>query len=827
MLLSDPFPRETNLTVRATLIFQNALTGRRPLAASREVVILGFRILAIALLIGISPPIGWAQTTYEHDWSQSFGVLSGEKYGESVAVTESHEIWMTGTFTGAIDFGGGTLMDAGSGDVFLAKFDAAGNHIWSQRYGDSDFQYSWGVATDEIGCVVAVGQYSGTIDFGGGPLPSAGNTDIFIAKFDSNGNHLWSHNFGDISEQRAWAVAIDQNRNIITTGWIQGTVDFGGGPLAVSAVSSAFLAKFGPDGNHLWSDHYGISDQNEGRRVAVDQAGNVIVTGRTQGQIDFGGGVMTTAGGYDAFLTKFNPDGAYLWSRQFGDPGGQNGMDVATDLLGNVIATGEFQGTVDFGGGPLSAGAASDMYVAKFNPTGGHIWSKNFADFIIPLALTVDELGSVVLTGQQFGDADFGGGPLPGLDGSDSFLVELDSSGNHVWSTLLGTGSAEYGTDVAFQGDANIVLLGQFTGSTNLGGEDMTGTGNPDIFLAKFGPPAAPSFSAIRDVPDDQGGFVRIEFACSGRDSEGSSTPIVQYEVFRRIDSLNRQTTARLHDHRAGRPQMTVDLPRLSSSAASLTGWDYVGAVPAHGESHYNVVVPTLVDSTLNEGTQWSVFFVRAATNDPFVYFDSPPDSGYSQDNLAPKEPALFTGVYVGGTATLDWLPNTELDFAEYRLYRGTVPDFVPGAGNLLSVQSYTGYIDVAEQLYYYKLSAVDVHGNESSFAFVQPSVTVGVEPDPHLPARLALHASVPNPLRDHAVIRFDLPIATAMGLTIYDTQGRIRRLAIGQRESPAGRHEWTWDGCDDRGVRLPAGVYFISLETPVESMTRKAVLIE
>jgi hypothetical protein len=152
----------------------------------------------------------------------------------------------TGWYYGSVDFGGGSLKTAGDSEIFLAKFDTNGNHLWSKgfggMYGDEDKK---SVACDGSGNVIVTGYYFGTVDFGGGPLTSAGVSDIYLAKFDADGNHLWSKRFGDATCQGGHSVACDGSGNIVATGLLGGTVDFGGGPLT-SSGSDVFLVKFGP-----------------------------------------------------------------------------------------------------------------------------------------------------------------------------------------------------------------------------------------------------------------------------------------------------------------------------------------------------------------------------------------------------------------------------------------------------------------------------------------------------------------------------------------------------------------------------------------------------
>jgi hypothetical protein len=161
------------------------------------------------------------------------------------------------------------------------------------------------------------------------------------------------------------AIAVDENGDIVVVGFFEGTVDFGGGSLVgASGLNNIFLAKFsGADGSHLWSSAFGIG---AGKAVAVDSRGNVVVSGFFQGTVDFGDGELTSAGDTDIFVAKYyGSDGSHLWSNRYGSTGADQGVAIAADRNGNVVVTGIFAGTVDFGGGELTSVGNQDIFVLK------------------------------------------------------------------------------------------------------------------------------------------------------------------------------------------------------------------------------------------------------------------------------------------------------------------------------------------------------------------------------------------------------------------------------------------------------------------------------
>lgn len=230
---------------------------------------------------------------------------------------------------------------------------------------------------------------------------------------------------------------------------------------------------------------------------------------------------------------------------------------------------------------------------------------------------------------------------------------------------------------------------------------------------------ARPMITSIADVKGDQGLQVRLRFRASPYDYPGSGTPITKYDVFRRVHPSFAAVRA---------PSGTGPASSAGTrpTRVMVDGWDFVGSLSARADSAYILVVPTLADSNAS-GINRATLFVSAVTATPSVYFDSAPDSGYSVDNLPPVPPSPFTGAYASGATHLHWGANTELDLWHYKVYRGSSAGFVPGPGNTIASPSDTGYADVGQAGSYYKLSAVDVNGNESGYALLTPAGTTSV----------------------------------------------------------------------------------------------------
>jgi hypothetical protein len=184
-----------------------------------------------------------------------------------------------------------------------------GAHVWSKRFGNTANDHGFSVAVDSSGNVLVTGSFLRTVDFGGGNL-TAGYASIFVAKYSAAGTHIWSKGFMDYGEDAGYAITADTSGNVIVTGVFAGTVDFGGGSLTNAGVSSIFVAKYSAAGTHIWSEQFGNpGGQDVGTGIAVDRSGNTILTGYYSSSLDFGFGSMTStsASSWDIFLVKFAP----------------------------------------------------------------------------------------------------------------------------------------------------------------------------------------------------------------------------------------------------------------------------------------------------------------------------------------------------------------------------------------------------------------------------------------------------------------------------------------------------------------------------------------
>ena len=151
----------------------------------------------------------------DHAWSKQFAG-TGDASIEGIA-SGFGGIAFAGFFSGSVDFGAGTVSSAGSSDIFVGRYYFGGNHAWSKRIGSSGFDDGRSVAIDASGAVIVTGSFRDTVDFDGDSLASAGNSDIFLVKYDAFGTLIWAKRFGDAESDSGVDVAVDANGNIVLT----------------------------------------------------------------------------------------------------------------------------------------------------------------------------------------------------------------------------------------------------------------------------------------------------------------------------------------------------------------------------------------------------------------------------------------------------------------------------------------------------------------------------------------------------------------------------------------------------------------------------------
>ena len=408
-------------------------------------------ILTASLILagGTLAPTCSGEAPYLDAWARQLGTI-GHDVSEFVTLDPTGLPLIGGWTTG--DLGG---VNADGQDAFLAKYSASGTLAWTTQFDTTGFDFATAGAIDHVGQIYVAG-YT-TDDFF---VPSNDDRDAFLAKFDPLGQLLWTRKFGTANViDQGWAVAVDGVGNVLVAGVTQGSL---GGPN--QGGNDVFLLKLNASGDVLWSLQVGTPASDRSRSIAVDAVGNVYLGGLTEGSL---GG--PSLGRTDAFLLKFDPAGNQQWARQFGTSAYDAVLAAAVDDDGNVFLSGETQGSL---GGP-NAGD-TDPFLLKFDAMGNELWSRQTgtAAHEASYGLAVDHLGSAYMQ----------------CSGPFDHLAKYDSVGNDLWSREIPNSDINEKGHVAVDSGANVY----YSATTYSGVTGPTG-GTYDAFLVKYSPVPEPN----------------------------------------------------------------------------------------------------------------------------------------------------------------------------------------------------------------------------------------------------------------------------------------------------------------------------------------------
>lgn len=361
-------------------------------------------------------------------WVRHFGG-AGIDLVSGVVVDTSGSVWFSGTSSAEIDLGGGVLGATGGAGIFVAKLDAFGNYLGARAFGGSAVGTSTVVALDAAGDLVLAGTYQTPIDFGAGPLPAAvGTYDAYLAKIDPTGKVIFGERLGGDGVDAMQSVAVAPDGDIVIAGAFTGTADFGSGPMPSAGDLDMFVARYDAAGKARWAKRFGGVTADIARSVAVDGKGDVLFAGSFGDAIDVGGGKLHSAGSADGIVAKLSAKGFYVWGKSFGGIGRDEALSIAVDSARHVLVAGFFENAMTIGATPFQSAGDRDAFALKLGSGGDMLFAKHFGakEDDEASAIGADGFGRVLVTGYFRTDVDFGAGSHTSAGGNDVFLATFE-----------------------------------------------------------------------------------------------------------------------------------------------------------------------------------------------------------------------------------------------------------------------------------------------------------------------------------------------------------------------------------------------------------------
>ena len=359
--------------------------------------------------------------------------------------------------------------------------------------GNTDFCF--GIATDSQANAYWVGSVSGTANFGCATLTPGSTIAGVIAKYNATGACQWVRGI-TTSFYDAWVygITIDAQDHIYITGSCQGTADFGNG-ITLSGSGSTddwFTARYDTDGTCIWAKRItNSSSTSEGRSIAVDEQGDIYVTGIAGGSGYIFDPIIVNTGGFarQAVIVKYDSTGNALWAKSttgFGTPKSARSIAVAGDLL---FITGQIGYTqAFFDGMPITPVANSlNLYVLACDLQGNALWARSYGSGDHEgFSIAADTLGNVFVVGRMWGDMYLPDDTLTSNGSNDDIvLLGLDQQGNHRWAKSTGSTQRDLAWGVTADGMGNAYVAAQFNSTIDFFGTPLTALGSEDALITK------------------------------------------------------------------------------------------------------------------------------------------------------------------------------------------------------------------------------------------------------------------------------------------------------------------------------------------------------
>jgi hypothetical protein len=416
----------------------------------KQLLTILFKVSLIITILGITGVFSavWGQGI-DISWHTFMGSASNDACN-AVAVDGSGNIYVIGE--SADTWGSPINAYSGMNDVFVAKLSSSGVRLWHTFLGSTHHDYGNGVAVDGSGNVYVTG-YS--FNSWGAPLNAhAGGYDAFIAKLDTNGTLQWNTFMGSTSYEYGNAVFVDGDGNVYVAGSAE---DSWGVPVnSHSGLIDAFVAKLNSSGAGQWHTFMGSASYDQAFGIAVDDSENVYVAGYCNAT--WGTPIDAYMGDNDAFAAKLDSSGILSWNTFMGSGSNDFGHGLALGASNNLYVVG---GSASTWGTPVHYFAGdTDAFMANLNSNGMRLWNTFMGSGSLDtgFGIAVDESSNTYVVGKSHASWGSPGNPYSGM--SDVFAAKLNSSGEQLGNTFMGSGDTDWGTSIALDMDGSIIVGG-------------------------------------------------------------------------------------------------------------------------------------------------------------------------------------------------------------------------------------------------------------------------------------------------------------------------------------------------------------------------------
>jgi len=502
-------------------------------------------VLKALLLIALTLPVSLIAQPFTWDNATALGgKVNG---GGVIKMTKdvNGNIFMIGEFTGTRDIGAFTVIASGNNDVFVAKFNPSGICQWAINIGGtSNFSTSGGIAYSG-GALYVTGTFTNALNVNGLLLSTTGQNDIFVAQIDPNsGLASWLIKAGGTYDDNGGGICASASGGFYLTGNFTFSANFGSVNLFSGSFSNInlFIAKYNSTGSCIWAQQAGnTAQEDKGTAIQEMSNGDIALAGTFQGAATFAPYTINGSLGTDIFVASYTSTGTVNWVKHGGGRGSDIPTGMSLDPSNNIYITGVVGDTAYFDGFLVPDYGYGSVVTVKYSPQGVFQWAKWGGGQIAldsGADISTDAAGSSYVVGSLEGNASFSGVPLVNAQGFDGFIAKYDIQGNLTWVTRVAAPGFNDTRSVIQMPGGYCYVAGEFSNTFTLGSTTLTPSGalsnEPTIFLARFGggtvgiaDPSAPTVSMeFYPVPATD----HLTVSCSGIKDAIASVELISIE---------------------------------------------------------------------------------------------------------------------------------------------------------------------------------------------------------------------------------------------------------------------------------------------------------
>lgn len=327
-------------------------------------------------------------------------------------------------------------------------------------------------------------------------LTCKGSNDIVIAKYTLDGDLVWARSAGWTKYDKALGITLDKSGNIYVCGMFTDYAKFGNGAATVSGTGrEIFVAKYDVNGNFKWVRKAGGPGTDFAQSVKCDSEGNVYICGSYENGCKFGSTTFSSYSNfYNAFVAKYSPEGDLKWVKSGGGKWDDQAWSLDIDNANRVFVAGNFNGDALFNDTRISTSGSQDIFVAEYDVLGNLKWIKRAGGDVIDRAKGIACAGDRLYITGQFGlTAQFGSFTKTAADSSDIFVACLDKSGIFKWVQAAGGKPDAYenlgyeaGNAICAEANGNVYATGGMLNGATFGSTTLKGWTRTDVFLVKY-----------------------------------------------------------------------------------------------------------------------------------------------------------------------------------------------------------------------------------------------------------------------------------------------------------------------------------------------------